>query len=216
MCKINLAIVEDDQVIRESLTLYFSKQSQFNLLIAEDSVEGFLTWLSHTSDIPHILLQDISLPGMTGIEGLQKVKLLAPNMSIVMLTIHDDSQRVFDAFKEGADGYLLKSTPLAKIKEGMLDIQQNGAPMSPSIAKKVITFFNQEQKKPTKDKKTDSLTAREHDVVNGLVDGLSYKELATRLAVSIETIRHHIKNIYSKLHVHSKSQVVAKSLRGEI
>lgn len=216
MDNVNLAIVEDDRVIRESLAMYFSKQDELSLLIAEDSVEAFIDWLSDTTEYPDILLLDVSLPGMTGIEGIQKIKKIATEVSIVMLTIHDDSERVFNAFKEGADGYLLKNTPLAKIKEGILDIQQNGAPMSPSIAKKVIAHFNQTQKIKVKSKSINSLTVREEDVVTGLVDGLSYKELAIRLAVSIETIRHHIKNIYSKLQVNSKSQVVAKSLKGEI
>lgn len=195
--------------------MYFEKQQGITLLEVSDSIEAFLPWLSNAEVLPDVLLLDVSLPGMTGIQGISKIKQLSEELSIIMLTIHDDSERVFNAFKEGANGYLLKSTPLAKIKEGILDIQENGAPMSPSIAKKVIAHFNQK----TGRKKTDdlnALTPREQDVVDGLVEGLGYKEIASKLEISIETVRHHIKNIYNKLHVNSKSQVVAKSLRGEI
>ena len=213
---IKLAIVEDDQHIRDSLTVFFSSQKEIELLSAADSVEAFLKWLSDAAVIPDVLLLDVSLPGVSGIEGIQAIKSQAEDVSIIMLTIHDDSDRVFNAFKEGANGYLLKNTPLAKIKEGILDIQTNGAPMSPSIAKKVISYFNQGSKKKRKEEDLNALTEREGDVVDGLVKGLSYKEIASSLNLSVETIRHHIKNIYTKLHVNSKTQVVAKSLRGEI
>lgn len=215
MESIKLAVVEDDRHIRESLSYYFSNQENISLIYDADSVEEILKWLPSAKEKPDVLLLDVSLPGLTGIQGISKILEFLPEVSIIMLTIHDDSERVFSAFKEGANGYLLKSTPLVKIKEGILDIQENGAPMSPSIAKKVIAHFNQNTNKK-KEKELNALTAREEDVVDELVEGLSYKEIANKLQLSIETIRHHIKSIYTKLHVHSKSQVVAKSLRGEI
>lgn len=214
---IKLALVEDDWHIRDSLTMFFSEQKDIQLLQASDSVESFLEWLTVSDTIPDVLLLDVSLPGVSGIDGIQKIRNVSQGISIIMLTIHDDSNRVFNAFKEGANGYLLKNTPLAKIKEGILDIQDNGAPMSPSIAKKVIAHFKHNQRKKIKrEGDLNALTEREKDVVDGLVEGHSYKEIASKLGLSIETIRHHIKNIYNKLHVNSKSQVVAKSLRGEI
>lgn len=214
---IKLALVEDDWHIRDSLTIFFSNQEEIQLLQASDSVESFLKWLTTSNIFPDVLLLDISLPGVSGIKGIPKIRNLSQSISIIMLTIHDDSSRVFDAFREGANGYLLKNTPLARIKEGILDIKDNGAPMSPSIAKKVIAHFTLNQHKRRKRKEDlNALTEREKDVVNGLVEGHSYQGLASQLNLSIETIRHHIKNIYTKLHVNSKSQVVAKSLRGEI
>lgn len=210
-----IALVEDDRHIRGSLEKYLSIQPELELIFSGESVEDYLVWANKGEQLPDVVLLDVSLPGMTGIEGIKEIRKYSTEISIIILTIHDDSERVFSAFKEGANGYLLKSTPLAKIKEGILDIRSNGAPMSPSIAKKVIDHFAGNEK-TSKPKEINPLTNREKDVVHGLVDGYSYKEIASDLDLSVETIRHHIKNIYSKLYVNSKSQVVAKSLRGEI
>jgi DNA-binding NarL/FixJ family response regulator len=129
-----------------------------------------------------------------------------------MLTIYHDSHKIFDSLVAGASGYLLKHTSLPEIKEAIENLVDGGAPMSPQIARKVIQHFN----KPVAEKPESDLTAREQDIVNGLVDGLSYKMIADRFDISIDTVRAHIRNIYKKLHVNSKAEVIAKSLRGEI
>jgi DNA-binding NarL/FixJ family response regulator len=129
-----------------------------------------------------------------------------------MLTIYHDSHKIFDSLVAGASGYLLKHTSLPEIKESIDLLLTGGAPMSPQIARKVIQHFN----KPQPDKPDSGLTSREQDIVNGLVDGLSYKLIADRFDISIDTVRAHIRNIYKKLHVNSKAEVIAKSLRGEI
>jgi len=208
---IALVLVEDDRKIREGLSTYFSMQSEIRLQAAYDSVENLL-YKHH--EVPGVLLLDINLPGISGISGIQQIKTKWNGLSIVMLTNFDDADHIFQSLKAGANGYLLKSTPLARIKEGILDIQQNGAPMSPGIAKKVIDYFNPGFKSATP--KSDSLTPREKEVVDGLVKGLTYDQIASYLQLSVETVRHHIKNIYSKLQVNSKVEVVSKSLRGEI
>lgn len=130
-----------------------------------------------------------------------------------MLTIYSDTKHVFDALKAGANGYLLKNTPMERIMEGILQIKEAGAPMSPTIARKVIEFFN-----PPKTRKRfrQSLTSRETDVLQGLADGLTYRKVGEKYFISIETVRYHVKNIYSKLHVNSKVEAVTKYLRGDL
>lgn len=209
--KIPLVIVEDDRKAREGLSLYFGAQPEMNLQGSYDTVENLL---EYHHERPGVVLLDINLPGISGIKGIQLIKSKWNGASVVMLTNFDDADRVFQSLKAGANGYLLKSTPLAKIKEGILDIEANGAPMSPVIAKKVIDYFNPGFK--SENPKPGQLTPREKEVVDGLVKGLSYDQIAQHLQVSLETVRHHIKNIYSKLQVNSKVEVVAKSLRGEI
>jgi DNA-binding NarL/FixJ family response regulator len=155
---------------------------------------------------------DIQLPGMSGIEGIGIIKEKYPEIEIIMLTVYHDSHKIFDSLKAGASGYLLKHTSLPEIKESIEKLASGGAPMSPQIARKVIQYFN----KPDKKEVESDLTPREQDIVNGLVDGLSYKLIADRFDISIDTVRAHIRNIYKKLHVNSKAEVITKSLRGEI
>lgn len=157
---------------------------------------------------------DIQLPGMSGIEGIGIIKDKYPEIDIIMLTVYHDSHKIFDSLCAGASGYLLKHTSLPEIKESILNLLNGGAPMSPQIARKVINHFQEQE--PRKSNVESSLTPREHDIVNGLVDGLSYKMIADRYDISIDTVRAHIRNIYKKLHVNSKAEVIAKSLKGEI
>lgn len=209
---IKVGIVEDNIKIRNLIQRYLDMQDELDCKIAVDSVEEMLEHLKEF-EAPDVLLMDIQLPGMSGIEGIEIIKKDYPDIEILMLTIYHDSHKIFDSLVAGASGYLLKHTSLPEIKEAIENLMEGGAPMSPQIARKVIEHFN----KPIKEKKNDSsLTAREQDIVNGLVDGLSYKMIADRFDISIDTVRAHIRNIYKKLHVNSKAQVIAKSLRGEI
>jgi DNA-binding NarL/FixJ family response regulator len=155
---------------------------------------------------------DLGLPGMSGIDGIKLVKEKYPDVDIVVFSVYNDPKRIFDSLCAGATGYLLKNTPLEEIKEGIELLSKGGSPMSPQIARKVIDHFN-----PAAKKKVESiLSPKEKEIVVGLVDGLSYKLIADRMDISIETVRFHIKNIYRKLHVHGKAEVISKSLRGEI
>lgn len=209
---IEVGIVEDNVKIRNLIQRYLDMQENINCKIAMDSVEEMLDHLKkHTA--PDVMLMDIQLPGMSGIEGIGLIKKHYPDVEIIMLTVYHDSHKIFDSLMAGASGYLLKHTSLPEIKEAVEDLVEGGAPMSPQIARKVIQHFN----KPASEKKPETeLTAREQDIVNGLVDGLSYKMIADRYDISIDTVRAHIRNIYKKLHVNSKAEVIAKSLRGEI
>jgi len=209
---IKVGIVEDNVKIRNLIQRYLDMQDGISCSVAVESVEEVLDYLKE-QELPDILLMDIQLPGMSGIEGIGIIKQDYPEIDIIMLTVYHDSHKIFDSLKAGASGYLLKHTSLPEIKDAVEDLAKGGAPMSPQIARKVIQYFNTNQ---AKKKPESNLTAREQDIVNGLVDGLSYKMIADRYDISIDTVRAHIRNIYKKLHVNSKAEVIAKSLRGEI
>ncbi len=207
-----IGIVEDNVKIRDLIQRYLDMQDGLECPVAVDSVEEMLEFLEKHM-LPDVILMDIQLPGMSGIKGMEVIKDKYPDVDIIMLTVYHDSHKIFDSLKAGASGYLLKHTSLPEIREAIDMLLKGGAPMSPQIARKVITHFNDQ--KPKKNPES-MLTSREQDIVNGLVDGLSYKMIADRFDISIDTVRAHIRNIYKKLHVNSKAEVIAKSLRGEI
>lgn len=207
-----IGIVEDNIKIRDLIQRYLDMQEDMDCPVAKDSVEEMLDYLEK-HQAPDVMLMDIQLPGMSGIKGMEIIKSKYPDIDIIMLTIYHDSHKIFDSLKAGASGYLLKHTSLPEIKESIDNLLKGGAPMSPQIARKVITHFNDQAPQKNPD---SMLTDREQDIVNGLVDGLSYKLIADRFDISIDTVRAHIRNIYKKLHVNSKAEVIAKSLRGEI
>ena len=209
---ITVGIVEDNVKIGDLIQRYLDMQDSMRCKVAVDSVEEMLEYLKKY-DNPDVLLMDIQLPGMSGIEGIGIIKKEFPDIEIMMLTVYHDSHKIFDSLVAGASGYLLKHTSLPEIKESVETLANGGAPMSPQIARKVIQHFSNNEKK---EKPESDLTPREQDIVNGLVDGLSYKLIADRFDISIDTVRAHIRNIYKKLHVNSKAEVIAKSLRGEI
>src|SRR5690554_819018 len=207
-----VGIVEDNKKIRDLIQRYLDMQKEMQCPVAVDSVEELLDFLEK-HEKPDAILMDIQLPGMSGIKGMEIIKSKYPEIEIIMLTVYHDSHKIFDSLKAGASGYLLKHTSLPEIKEAIEDLMKGGAPMSPQIARKVISHFNEEAPKKNED---SILISREQDIVNGLVDGLSYKMIADRFDISIDTVRAHIRNIYKKLHVNSKAEVITKSLRGEI
>jgi DNA-binding NarL/FixJ family response regulator len=208
-----IAIVEDNVAIRELYRSFLDQQEGFECKVALDTVEELLDQMRHGFR-PEVVLMDIDLPGMSGIDGMKLIKRQYPETEIMMLTIYHDSHKIFDSLCAGASGYLLKHSTPDELKEAIMTLLSGGAPMSPQIARKVITYFN---KPPVSDPDPDhKLTSRELEIIQGLVDGLSYKLIADRMDISIDTVRAHIRNIYKKLHVNSKAEVIAKSLRGEI
>jgi DNA-binding NarL/FixJ family response regulator len=208
---IKVGIIEDDDHIRESIQKYLNRQDNIICDLAEDSFEKFLPKLAAEGPID-IALADIGLPGISGINGIKILKRNYPGINIIMLTVYNDSTRIFNSLCAGASGYLLKNTPLEEIKKAIEELDSGGAPMSPEIARKVVEYFN-----PKKAGNYQSaLTSKENEIVNFMVDGLSYKMIADRMGISIDTVRFHIKNIYRKLHVNSKGEVISKSLKGEI
>lgn len=210
MDKLKLAIVEDIEDIRNGLKEYFSQQADIQDVEVFGNMEDILERLKNQYQ-PNVILSDIGLPGIDGIDGIKLISKLVPNTDVIMLTVFMDSDKIFNALCAGATGYLLKGTPMPEIKKAILEIYRGGSYMSPSIARKVVEHF----KVPTK-KANYVLTEREREVINGLLDGLSYKLIADRLFISIDTVRFRIKSIYKKLHVNSKAEILSKALKGEI
>ena len=208
---ISVAIVEDDEVIREGVREYLDSQENMICTLAKSSVERFLAVLNE-ENLPDVILMDIGLPGMSGISGMKLITEQYPGISIIMFTVYIDSHKIFDSLCAGASGYLLKNTSFPEMKQAIEIIYAGGSMMSPPIARKVMEHFRSGRKKQVQ----SLLTQKEKEIVQGLVDGLSYKMIADTASISIETVRTHIKNIYKKLHVHCKADVIRKSLSGEI
>jgi DNA-binding NarL/FixJ family response regulator len=201
--EIELVIVEDDKEIRETLVNYFNKDSKrFSKVISFQSIEKLLETKQPLEKF--IVLQDIKLPGISGIEGIFPIKSKWPNCEIIILSVQSDSANIFKAICAGASGYIEKGTSLKSIKEALIALNEGGSPITPSIARKIIDYFQ-----PSKNL-TEHLSPREEEVVKGLIDGLSYKLIAARLDVSIDTIRKHVKKIYGKLQINSKGELLAK------
>jgi DNA-binding NarL/FixJ family response regulator len=211
---IRLAILEDDALVRDMLAAFLVRQSDLECLFAAGSVPEFFEQADALSAAggpsPDIVLTDIGLPGTNGIEAIPLIRKRFAEASVMIFSIYADNDRIFKALCAGAVGYLQKDAPLDEVVAAVRLIHKGGSAMSPAIARKVMEYFAP--------RKTfhDPLTAKEQQVVMAMVDGLSYKMIADRLGISLETVRQHIKHIYRKLHVNSKGEVIAKSIRGEI
>ena len=205
---ISVGIIEDDTEIRDGVTAFLRQQTDFVCSIAEPSVEEFFQALEG-GIVPDVILVDIGLPGISGIQAIRFLKEKLPDADVLMFTVHDEPDKIFQALCAGASGYLLKNTPLAKIGEAVRQTAAGGAAMSPQIARRVVESFSRGRRTST----DTLLSEREREVVDALVDGLTYKQIADRTGISIDTVRHHIKNIYRKLQVNSKAEVIALLLR---
>jgi DNA-binding NarL/FixJ family response regulator len=203
-----MAIVEDDFVMRKLLTTYFSQQPEICDVVVADSVENLLHQLTYAL-APQVLLLDIGLPGMSGLEALPLLKIKYPSMEIIMLTAHEDTNNIYQALCCGATGYMAKHTPLVELKTAVLDVVQGGAPMSRAVSRKILSHF-----RPTPTTHSELLTPREGHVLQGIVDGLSDKEISQRLTLSTLTIRTHVKHIYRKMQVNSRTQLLSQHMRG--
>ncbi|MBX7173783.1 MAG: response regulator transcription factor [Pyrinomonadaceae bacterium] len=208
---IKVAIIEDRREIREGLAMLITYTDGFECTGKYGSMEEALASIRHK--LPDVVLSDIGLPGMDGIEGIRILKEKYPHLTILMLSVYDDNERIFDALCAGACGYLLKKTPPAKLIESLRDAISGGAPMSPEVARKVITLFR-DFRPP--EKVNYDLTPHEIRLLKLLVEGHSYKTAAAELRVTVNTISFHLKNIYEKLQVHSKSEAVAKALQNRL
>jgi DNA-binding NarL/FixJ family response regulator len=208
---IKTAIVEDMRDIREGLVTLINFTDGFTCTGSYRSMEDAIPQIRHK--IPDVLLSDIGLPGMSGIEGIRILKELYPEMTVLMLTVYDDDERIFDAICAGASGYLLKRTSPAKILENIREAVSGGAPMSPEVASRVIKLFR-EVRPP--EKVEYDLTPHETRLLKLLVEGHNYTTAAEELKVSYNTIKFHMRHIYEKLQVHSKSEAVAKALQNRL
>jgi DNA-binding NarL/FixJ family response regulator len=205
---VSIWMVEDDALFREAVKTLLDRTPGFACERTFPSCEEALAALE-IEDAPRILMMDIGLPGMSGIEGTRRVKELSPATDVLILTIYEDNERVFDAICAGASGYLLKNSTMEELVGALNQVIKGGAPMNAQIARRVLNLF---ARMATPQGKYE-LSPREKEVLNLLVDGLAEKEIANKLNVSFHTIDTHLKNIYQKLHVHTRSGVVAKVLK---
>jgi DNA-binding NarL/FixJ family response regulator len=208
---IKVAIVEDHAAFRDGLYHLINNSPGYICSGKYSSVEDALR--SIKANTPDVILMDIGLPGMSGIEGVRHIKAEFPQIEILMLTVYEDNERVFHAICAGANGYILKKSPPAKVLEAIQEARGGGTPMTPQIARRVVEMFKQFMPPSTADY---GLTPREKEVLNCLMDGMNYKLIAEKLFLSVETVRNHIRHIYEKLQVHSKSQAVAKALKEKL
>jgi DNA-binding NarL/FixJ family response regulator len=207
---INVVIIEDNEQYRNGLIQLIDGTPGYACTGAFADCEKALPQICDL--LPDVILMDIGLPGMSGIEGVKAIKPLFPEIEILMLTIYEDDDKVFQSLYAGASGYLLKKTPPAKILEAIEEIHAGGAPMSARIARRVLDVFH----KKTPADEADQLSPREKDILKLLVEGLSHKAIAERLFISPHTVRTHLKNIYEKLHVHSKSEAAVKAVKDDL
>ena len=204
---IKVSIIEDDAWIRENLSARIGQAQGFVCSGAYRTGEEAIVQVP--AHAPDVILMDINLPKMNGIECVRQLKALIPSAQILMLTVYEDSDKIFNSLLAGASGYLLKRTPQAEILEAIADVHRGNSPMTGHIARKVVQYFNQ---RGSTDTEMEKLSNREREVLEYLARGSSYKEIAGALTVSIDTIRAHIKGIYGKLHVHSRGEAVARFL----
>src|SRR5262252_3119086 len=205
---IKVAIIEDVRTLRDGLSALIDGTAGFQCTGRFRSAEEAIEKLR--DNLPHVVLADIGLPGMSGIEAVRLLKEQFPSLTLLMLTVYDDDDRVFEALCAGASGYLLKKTPPARLLESLKEAIEGGAPMSPEIARRVVDLFREIR---PEDRCEHDLTGHELRLLKLLVQGYSYKAAAASLGVSINTVCFHIKRIYEKLQVHSKTEAVAKALR---
>jgi DNA-binding NarL/FixJ family response regulator len=206
---IKVAIVEDDARLRESLGVLINGTDELRCVGTYPNAETALREIPE--NWPDVLLSDIHLPRMSGIECVAKLKEIRPQLQVIMLTICGDDEQIFESLKAGASGYLIKKTSPAKILEAIQDVHAGGSPMTSSIARKVVKCFQlQKAPKPELD-----LTKRETEILALMAEGKQYKEIAEDLGISALTVRTHIQHIYEKLHVRSRTEAVVRFLRSE-
>ncbi|MBI3124610.1 MAG: response regulator transcription factor [Ignavibacteriales bacterium] len=205
---IRIALIEDKKEIREGLNILISGSTGFNCAASFADAESAIRKIP-SLDID-VILMDINLPNMSGIDCVKVLKPLLRNTQIIMLTMYDDNEHVFEALKAGAAGYLLKRTPPAKILEAVKEVHTGGSPMSMQIARMVVKSFSE---KPAGAKLDEKLTEREFEILGQLSKGLRYQEIADKLFISVETVRTHLRKIYEKLQVRNSTEAVLKYLQ---
>lgn len=218
MNKIKLAIVEDSKILQDRFTENFDLDGSFKVVGKFSNGESILTWLNETTreKLPDIILMDIEMPKKTGIEATLEIKQKYPDLDIMMLTVFEDDNKIFNSIQAGASGYMLKDEPFETIIESIKELYDGGAPISRSIARKVLSLLQVKHDKPG-DKKNNNdpeliLSTRELELLDGLVNGGSYTSIAKELFISPHTVKTHIKNIYKKLHVHNRAEAVRARL----
>lgn len=212
---VKVLLYEDNPKLRMGLSFLLESTAGIEFLDSYENCENIDNQI--ITQKPDVVLMDIDMPIADGFSGLRAIRKYSNNIQVVMLTVFDSDEHIFEALKLGANGYLLKTTPPAQIVDGILSVHEGGVPMSAAIARKVLAFMS------TKNTQTTAggvphyqLTKREKEVLENLVRGLSYKMIAHQIGTGIDTVRAHIKHIYEKLHVHSQTEAVAKAINERI
>lgn len=207
--QIKVAIVDDDEGIRNSLATLIKRSADLKLTGDYKDAETALKEIPHKP--PDVVLMDINLPGIKGVECVRQLKAALPSTQFLMLTVYEDSDSLFNSLKAGASGYLLKRTASARLLEAIHDVHAGGSPMTPQLARRVVQFFA----KPDSDSSPVArLAPGEKEFLDQLAKGYAYKEIADRMNISIDTVRSYVRTVYEKLHVHSRTEAVVKYLRG--
>lgn len=209
---IEVIVIEDNDLLRDSLKEAISKSGQISCKHSFASGEAALDFIEKEELVPDIILLDIGLPGMNGIELIPELRKLSPSSKIIIITVHDDDENVFNAICAGASGYLLKDLSSDKIVNSINEVMNGGAPMNSHIAKKVLNMFRDQNVKSN----GYSLSDREKEILSLLVDGLSKKQIAEKIFLSHHTVDSHFRNIYAKLEVHSRSSAISKAIREKL
>jgi DNA-binding NarL/FixJ family response regulator len=206
---IKVAIVDDDDGIRASLATLIRRAPALRLVGDYADAEAALKEIPHRT--PDVVLMDINLPGVNGVECVRQLKGSLPAVQFLMLTVYEDSDSLFNSLKAGASGYLLKRTASARLLDAIRDVYGGGSPMTPQLARRVVQYF---AKPPGGESSMARLTPGEKDFLDQLAKGYAYKEIADRMTISIDTVRSYVRTVYEKLHVHSRTEAVVKYLRG--
>lgn len=206
---INLVVYEDNTRLRESMLLLLSNDPAYIVTGAFANCNHVLDDIAEAS--PELIIMDIDMPGINGIEGVKKIKEQYPGIKIVMHTVFEDDNRIFDSICAGADGYLLKNTSPSKLLDSLKEVMHGAVPMSPFVAQRVFQHFRQKEVAPDY-----KLTSREKEILQLLVKGNSYKMIASDLHISVDTVKKHLQNTYHKLHVSCGTEAVAKAVRQKI
>jgi DNA-binding NarL/FixJ family response regulator len=205
---ITISIVEDNDKLRGTLARVLNRAEGFRCLSEHANAEDALKELPTVK--PEVVLMDINLPGMNGVECVRQLKQLLPQVQVMMLTVYEDTENIFNALAAGATGYMLKRTPQAQLLEAIREVRRGGSPMTTHIARKVVSSF---QRTAALAPPTENLSQREQEVLDLLSQGLMYKEIADKLGISYETVHTYIRRIYEKLQVRTRTEAVAKFLR---
>ena len=205
---IKVSIVDDDDGIRSSLAALIRRSPALKLMGDYADAETALKELPRKA--PDVVLMDINLPGMNGVECVRQLKSALPKLQVLMLTVYEDSDSLFRSFRAGASGYLLKRTASARLLEAIKDVHEGGSPMTPQLARRVVQFFSGPLQEDTHLAK---LTPGEREFLDQLANGYTYKEIADRMKITIDTVRSYVRTVYEKLHVHSRTEAVVKYLR---
>lgn len=205
---INVWVIEDNETLRRTVARVLGKHKDMNCSHQFDRCEDAFTVLLE-GERPQVILLDLGLPGMSGVEGIKRIKASLPEIEILVFSVFDDNDRVFNAICAGASGYLLKTSNMTEIPEAIREVVAGGAPMNARIARRVLEMFS----KVAPSNKDYGLTTRETEVLDQMVEGLTKKEIADRLDLSFHTVDKHIRGIYSKLHVNTMTGAVAKALK---